>query len=362
MSDVLIIGGGIIGMLTARELTLAGASVTLVEKGDTARESTWAGGGILSPLYPWRYPDAVTRLARYSQARYPELMRQLHEATEIDPEYRQSGLLLFTTTELEQGLDWTRQWDMQAEVLDEPGLRALEPGLRPGLSEALWLPQVGQVRNPRLARALRADIEQRGVEIRTRTPVNGIVIDGGRATSVITPDGPVSADLFVLCAGAWTSELLGETATAAIEPVRGQMILFHAEPEFIRHINLTADGYAIPRRDGRILYGSTLEHAGFDKRTTGEAREQLYAAATSLFPDLRRFPIEHHWAGLRPGSPAGIPYIGKHPQADNLLVNAGHYRNGVVLGLGSARLAANLALGQEPILDPSPYGFSAKRG
>jgi glycine oxidase len=139
------------------------------------------------------------------------------------------------------------------------------------------------------------------------------------------------------------------------------MILFLAEPGLIRHINLTEERYAIPRRDGRVLFGSTLEHAGFDKQTTGEAREALYAAATALFPDLRRFPIEHHWAGLRPGSPAGIPYIGPHPQAGNLLVNAGHYRNGVVLGLASARLAADLVLGRKPLMDPAPYALTAGR-
>lgn len=362
MTDVLIIGGGVIGMLTALELRQAGASVTLVEKDDTARQSSWAGGGILSPLYPWRYDDAITRLARYSQETYPALTAFLHDETGIDPEYEKSGLLILEREALELGVDWARRWDMPAEEVDGAAVTVLEPELVTAAPQALWMPEIAQVRNPRLARALRRQIERLGVKVRTHTPVTGIRFDGARALGANTPSGTVDADHVVVCTGAWTADLLGELDHKPdIEPVRGQMILFHASAGIIRHISLSQGHYAIPRRDGRVLFGSTLEHTGFDAGTTAEAREELYRLATALFPVLKRVPIERHWAGLRPGSPGGIPYIGRHPQAENLYINAGHFRNGVVLGPASARLLTDILLDREPWLDPAPYALTTPR-
>lgn len=363
MSDVIIIGGGIIGMLTARELSLAGASVSIIEKGDTARESSWAGGGILSPLYPWRYDDAVTRLARHSQRVYPALCAELLEATGIDPEYEPSGLLILDHGELDAALEWTGRWGLSAELIDPARACELEPELKPATPRALWMPQIAQVRNPRLTQALRVDIEKRGVRVLTQTPVTGIRIEGERARGVETPGGLIEGGQLIACAGAWTAELLdGLGHRPEIEPVRGQMVMFHADPGLIRRITLCQDHYAIPRRDGRVLFGSTLEHQGFDKRTTSRAREELYALAIELLPALRRFPIERHWAGLRPGSPGGVPFIGRHPRAQNLFVNAGHFRNGVVLGPASARLAADLVLEREAVVDPAAYALLAQRG
>jgi glycine oxidase len=361
MSAILVIGGGIIGLLTARELVESGAQVTLVEMGETGRESSWAGGGIISPLYPWRYPDAVTALARWSQQAYPTLCLDLHDQTGIDPELTESGLLILDTEERDQALGWAGRHGAEIQVLDGPRVHTVEPDLGPRPAQAMLLPRVAQVRNPRLAKAARRALDKR-IQIREQEAVTAPLVEGGRVRGVRTNSGDLHADQVVICAGAWTAPLLEDLGKQPdIQPVRGQMILFHARPGQISHITLYRERYVIPRRDGRILVGSTLEHEGFNKATTAEAKEALYRAAVELFPLLKHTPIEDHWAGLRPSSPRGIPFIGAYPGITGLYLNAGHYRNGVVTGPASARLVADLMLGREPIIDPAPYGLGASR-
>lgn len=401
MSDVLVIGGGVIGLLTARELRLAGAEVTVCERGEPGRESSWAGGGIVSPLYPWRYPDPVTALARWSQRRYPALCDELRDATGIDPELEPSGLLIEAPAEQQVAAAWATANGVDLEAVARDEVRALEPGLHEPPQGALWLPEVAHVRNPRLVKALRADLEARGVRVLEQHPVVGwqtgpglgarrrssfsptsgpdlgshrgssfsptAVRPGGRPTdqpeadrviAVETPQGPIAADSFVVCAGAWSGELLAPLGVRPdIHPVKGQMILFRTRPGTVRTIHLAADRYAIPRRDGRVLFGSTLEETGFDKRTSDGARDELWQIATRRFPALRDAQVERHWAGLRPSSPSGIPFVGRHTRIANLVVNAGHFRNGIVLGPASARLAADLVLGRPPVVEAAPYGL-----
>jgi glycine oxidase len=363
MNHYLVIGGGAIGMLTALELCDAGHRVTLVERGDTGRESSWAGGGIVSPLFPWRYLDAVTRLASWSQARYPTLDKELCRHTGIDPEFTGNGMLVIAPDETDAAMQWAEQHSQAVEPIDRGRFAQLEPRAAEPPEAALWMPSVGQVRNPRMVRALRTRLEQLGATIRTGEPVESLLRDDERCTGVRTACGDLHADAVIVCAGAWTGEFLGDLPSPpAVYPVRGQMLLFRCEPGTISRIVLEGSRYVIPRRDGRTLFGSTIEDAGFDKQTTQEARDELFTIATQRFPVLADFPVEAHWAGLRPSSPAGIPYIGPHPTINGLFVNAGHFRNGIVLGPASARLAADLVLQREPILDPAPYAWTAARG
>jgi len=361
MNDILVIGGGAIGLLTARELVRSGAKVTLVEMGAIGREASWAGGGILSPLYPWRYADAVTALSLRSQGHYPQLCATLWEETGIDSELTRSGLLILEPEDQDQALAWGRRHQVRIESLPPGALRETAPGLGFTPSTALWMPEIAQVRNPRFVKALRRSIA-RQAHIREREEVVELLLDADRAVGARTHKGTLAADRIVVCSGAWTAQLFERFGNRPdIEPVRGQMILLNAEPGQLDHIVLFRDRYLIPRRDGRILVGSTLEHEGFVKATTTEAREDLYRAVVELFPSLRYAPIERHWAGLRPGSPKGIPYIGAYPGIRSLYCNAGHYRNGLVTGPASARLVADLLLERDPILDPSPYALGADR-
>lgn len=361
MSDILVIGGGVIGLLTARELAHAGAETTLIEMGSTGQQASWAGGGIICPLYPWRLPDAIIDLATWSQRHYPALSTELYERAGIDPEYDINGLFILDTEEQESAQAWASRHGWQLDLVDATELHEREPELGQRPRQSLYFPEIAQIRNPRLTKALRRAIEPQ-VQLREHEEVIELLVENGRAAGVRTPQGRIDAERVLICAGAWTAKLLEQLGrTPDIEPVRGQMLLFHGQPGRIHHITLAREHYVIPRRDGRVLVGSTLEHAGFTRATTAEAKEALYRRAIELFPLLKRTPIEDHWSGLRPGSPSGIPYIGAYPGIEGLYFNAGHFRNGLVTGPASARLAADLLLDRTPILDPAPYALDAPR-
>lgn len=361
--DVLIVGGGVIGMLTARELDQEGVQVEVIERQHTGRESTWAGGGILSPLHPWRYPDPVNDLARWSQPGYPQLASDLHQATGINPEWIQNGMLIAQVKDHETALGWAKRFGYFLAKVDPEEACRLEPKLAAPSGLSIWLDYVAQVRNPRLAQSLRRDLELRGVPLHENVEVKALSHERQQITGVATKASPLSAGQVIIAAGAWTGELLKDlNPSVSIEPVRGQMLVFRAEPGIVTRILLSEETYLIPRRDGRILAGSTQERVGFDKQPTQEAFEDLRQRAQALVPVLAEYPIEHHWAGLRPGSPNGVPYIGPHPALQGLWINAGHFRNGLVTAPASARLLADLILGRPPILRPENYAITTPRG
>ncbi|ADJ28934.1 glycine oxidase ThiO [Nitrosococcus watsonii] len=359
MPDVVIIGGGFMGMLTARELCLSGLNVTLLERGRTGQEASWAGGGILSPLYPWRYPDGVSALAAWSQVRYEGLCQELWRESGVDPEWTLSGLLMLEVGEESEARHWAERWQAALEVVNTWPQQGKESFSREEVgTPGLWMPEVAQVRPPRLARALRQSLEQLGVEILEEVKATGLLVRHQRISGVATQKTSVAAGRVVVAGGAWSGQILAETgARLPVEPVRGQMILFRGRPGLLSSMVMGRGYYLIPRRDGHILVGSTLEYTGFDKSTTAEAAKELREAAYTLVPALKSLPMVHQWAGLRPGSPTGIPYIGEHPAIKGLYVNAGHFRNGVVTGPASAHLLGDILLGREPILDPAPYTF-----
>lgn len=333
-------GAGIAGLTTAQRLLLQGATVTVVERGAVGRESSWAGGGILAPLCPWDYADEVTRLTALGATMFSPWVAELHAATELDPEYDVSGMLVLPPFDTAYARKWCAEHAFALEEKDD----------------ALLLPNVAQVRNPRLVQALRRHVEMLGGRIVEQCEVQGISAANDRVLEVFTSCGEFSADAYIVGAGAWSKQLLGPHALQLdIKPVRGQMLLFKFDVPPLRHILLQDGMYLIPRRDGHLLVGSTLEEAGFDKSTTPDARDSLWQRAQLLLPALHDMPLIQHWSGLRPGSPGNIPTIGQHPHLSNLYINSGHFRYGVTMAPASADILLNEINGIAQTIDVSPY-------
>lgn len=362
--QVVVVGGGVIGLLTAYNLAASVGQVVVCDQGEVGRESSWAGGGIVSPLYPWRYSPAVTALAHWSQDFYPQLGQHLFAITGVDPQVHTTGLYWLDLDDEAEALAWAARQQRPLSALDIAAVYAAVPVLGPGFGRAIYMAGVANVRNPRLVKSLKAALlALPNVTLREHCQISGFVQQGGRVTGVQLADEVLAADDVVLSAGAWSGDLLRTLGLALpVEPVKGQMILFKCDEHFLPSMVLAKGRYAIPRRDGHILVGSTLEHAGYDKTPTEEALASLKASAVELLPELEGAPVVAHWAGLRPGSPEGIPYIGPVPGHDGLWLNCGHYRNGLVLAPASCQLLANLLTGAEPIIDPAPYAPQGRLG
>tara|TARA_Y100001937_G_scaffold13177_1_gene17235 strand:- start:4225 stop:5325 length:1101 start_codon:yes stop_codon:yes gene_type:complete len=362
-ADVVVVGGGVIGLLSACNLGSEGARVVLCEAASqVGSESSWAGGGIVSPLYPWRYSAAVTALAHWSQDFYPGFGQRLLDETGIDPEVHVTGLYWLDMDDEVEALAWAVRQGRPLLSVDIDQAYRQVPVLGAGFSRAIHMSGVANVRNPRLVKALRAALAAMpNVEVREHCPVSGFVHEGVRVRGVSTAEGEVRAERVVLAAGAWSGELLATLGLRLpVEPVKGQMILYKCAGDFLPSMVLARGRYAIPRRDGHVLVGSTLEYAGFDKTPTDDALESLKASAEELLPALRDAEVVGHWAGLRPGSPEGIPFIGELASHPGLWLNCGHFRNGLVLAPASCQLLADLMLGREPIIDPAPYAPAAR--
>lgn len=358
---IVVIGGGLQGLITAYELARAGQRVTVLDDGGP-RATSWAAGGILSPLHPWRYTDAVSRLAVWSQRAYPALCAELTAETGVSPEWVRSGMLVLAA-DVAAAKAWAPKFDAAFEIVPaEKGAGSL-PGLAPQSGDAVWMPDIAQVRSPRLLRALRLALTARGVEMHAGVRVTGFAARSGRLSAILTSAGDIPTSYCVVTAGAWTAALLADTGFAPpIEPVCGQMLLLAGARLGLNKIVLRDSFYLIPRADGVVLVGSTLEHRGFDRATTPAARTTLLAEAQRILPAAAQCEVIDQWAGLRPGSPQGVPFIGAHPTIAGLYINAGHYRNGIVLAPASARLVADLMLARPPVVDPTPYLPALPRG
>lgn len=352
MHDVLIIGGGVIGLSIAYEAARRGLSVALFEQGQLGREASWAGAGIIPA---GGSPDVGSPLHRLQSAAneiWPELSRELRERTGIENGYLRCGGLALAgadrRAELTAHIDEWRRTGVEFELLDAAAVRRCEPELAiPPDMLVCRVPGVAQVRNPRHLRALISGCVQYGVELRSGEPVTEIVRRDAAVTGARTPTGVHVARQYVVASGAWSGQLLAQCGfEAEIVPVRGQIVLLTTASLPFHHILECGPRYLVPRPDGRLLIGSTEEWVGFNKATTSEGVRGLLDFAVALVPALAAARFEQAWSGLRPHARRGTPFVGRLPGLDNLLVAAGHFRGGLSLSPITARLMVQMLKGE----------------
>jgi glycine oxidase len=345
--DVLIIGGGVIGLTAAYFLARDGVKVEVVDKGDLGQEASWAGAGILPPGNPDRAREAVDQLRAHSAALFPLLSSELRDRTGIDNGYVRCGALGFPEEKPSPETAALREEGIRIEPLEEDGILRLEPAVSRGLGPAYHIPDMAQLRNPWHLRALLAGCRLLGVGMRAGCPIDGVQLSGSRLAAVSSPQGPLQAGTFLLATGAWTDSVLAQVGCKlGIRPIRGQIALLNTGTPVFRRVLLCGPRYLVPRTDGRVLVGSTEEDVGFVKHTTASAIAELLSFGCRLVPALADASVERSWAGLRPGSPDGLPFIGPTPGADNLIVAAGHFRAGIGLSPATGMIIKEFILGQ----------------
>ncbi len=346
-ADVIIVGGGVIGLAIARELAQRNVrKLILLERGEPGTEASWAAGGILAPQVEADRPDEFFRLACASRDLYPEFAEALHQETGIDVELEKAGTLYVGFTEPEEQemrarYEWQSNANLHIEWLTGDEARTLEPKLSPNVRCALRFPNDYQVENRRLVQALISSNKKLGVKVLTNCEVRSLRIDHQIITGVETSSGFYRAPVVVIAAGAWSSQI--KPASVTIDPVRGQMLCFNA-PQVASHVIYSARGYLVPRRDGRLLAGSTSESVGFDKRVTDAGVQSIKSMAFEIAPSLQSSPLADSWAGFRPRAEDNLPVIGADEAAAGLLYATGHYRNGILLAPITAKIIADTVL------------------
>lgn len=361
MPDVIIVGGGVIGLSIAYELSTRGKSVLLLEQGQVGQESSWAGAGMLPPgsLSVAHTPEA--RLRGLSAGLWEDFSWNLKEQTGIDNGFRRCGSLCLGTDldrdRLKTEISHWRHEQVSVQELDAEGLQEFEPLLHPDWDHGYCLPDAAQVRNPRHIQALLTACLEQGLHIAPGTQVCGLIREGGRVTAVETPFGKVSGDQFIICNGAWAGQFLPRQFSdkVFVRPVRGQVVLLQKIPLDVTHLIELGKRYLVPREGGRLLVGSTEEHVGFEKRNTAAAVSELLNFAYHMVPSLAEATVEQTWSGLRPASADNLPYLGAIPETENLFIAAGHFRNGLQQSLATARLMTQLLCGEQPEIPLEPY-------
>lgn len=354
MPDVLIVGGGVIGLSIAYCLSKEGASVTVLDQGQPGQEASWAGAGMLPPGNLEGACGPAAQLRAFSCQLWKKLCRELHELTGLDNGFQESGgIELGFVGEQPRLLAEEQAWraeGVQVEKLTSADLYRLEPVISPRVEAAYRLPEFCQVRNPRHLQALIAACQLQGVRIIAESAVTQFELAWNSAShsnivAARTPTERYRAGKFVIAGGAWTGGIARQLGIdIPVRPIRGQIVLLSAWPLPFRHVLNQGSRYVVPRSDGKILIGATEEEVGFHKQNTVEGVSGLLEFAQALVPALAQAKLERTWSGLRPGSPSGAPFLSLLPHFSNGYVAAGHFRAGLQLSPATGRLMSELIL------------------
>jgi thiazole synthase len=362
-SEIVIIGGGVIGLAIAVELKRRGAIVTILSR-DFQQAASHAAAGMLAPLAEQISSPAMLDLCLKSRWLYPEWVCKLEELTGVDTGYFPCGILapilkknrelLTGNNEPDRGkIDATATW------LDRDAIQLYQPGLGEDVVGGWWYPEDGQVDNRQLVKSLLQAAQSLGVEIKEGITVEAIEQKQGKVTSVLTSAGKFSADRYVLASGSWVNQLL----PLPVSPVKGQMLAVRMpqvnhQPFPLRRVLYGEDNYLVPRQDGRLIIGTTVEEVGWTPHNTPEGIKTLLEKAIRLYPAIADWAIEEFWWGFRPGTPDELPILGAS-SCENLILATGHHRNGILLAPVTASLIADLILEQK--VDPLLENFSPNR-
>lgn len=359
------------GLSIANMLARRGVKVMVIDRGAPGREASWAGAGILPPATTVKAHHPLDRLRALSFDLHREWAETLRSETGIDTGYRICGGLYLARSPGESAAliaskdIWTDE-SIQVESWTAATLKDRIPGLKrlsldPSLRQLLWLPGESQLRNPRHLQALIASNQRHGVSMATNQRVLSVATIGSRAIGVETEMEMLEADRICLAAGPWTYELLSQLGIqTGLLPMRGQMLLFRLPRPIFECVINEGSRYIVPRDDGHVLVGSTEEETGFDKSITDSAKDDLMKLAASLSDQFNDATLVDHWAGLRPATFDGFPYMGSVPGIDQLYVAAGHFRSGLFLSTGTAAVMSELMLDGASSIDLSPFRISRK--
>jgi glycine oxidase len=361
-ADVLVIGGGVMGCASALALAGAGLRVVVLERSVPGAEASSAAAGILGAQAEAHEPGPFFDLARLSLVRYPAWAEQLARVTGIDIGYRPCGTLRVASTdagsaEIERETAWQRRAGLALEWLDAQALTRLEPAVARG-NAGVHFPDDGRVDPPLLLRALHIAAGSAGARFQSGTYVRTIDVDGSTARGVVLEDGSrLSCEHVVLAAGSW-STLVGGTplAAGAVRPARGQIVELETQAPPIGHVVMGPRCYLVPRDDGRVLVGSTLEFVGYRREVTAQAVRDLLDAAIELVPSLASAAIGRMWSSFRPYT-GGLPFLGP-TDVRGLVLATGHHRNGILLAPITAEIVCAAVRGEMMPIDLTPFAYS----
>ena len=348
---VVVIGAGMVGLAAADELSRRGIAVELFERnGQVGAEASGAAAGILSPQAEAGGPGPFLDLLLEGRRLIPETVERLQRLSGLSLDFRADGMfgLAFTAedeADLQRQMQWQKQYGIAVDWADPAQVRRDEPAVDGPVRSAVFWRDNGQLDPVQMAQAYRAVIERSGVAIHLSCPVVRLLIDGGRVHGVETFSGRTEADAVVDCAGSWAELEKVLPFPVPVTPVRGQMLEFSVPGPVFRRILHSPRAYLIQRADGKLVAGTTLERAGFDRSVTEEGRRSIRAGIEEICSQASSWKLERAWAGLRPDTPDHLPILGETPLS-GFWMAAGHYRNGILLAPLTGRLIADWITGK----------------